>query len=158
MRDRNGLLAQFLSRCILKGQERFEGHVGRHAIIDIVRPEFESRALERDQDFRVGRGRRGDSTGDGTGRKALGRRVDHGGFRFISHVELGGVIAPIGILHLEIGEGGVEGQFDGVGQPRPHVRQGGPAKRGRHFFAAPQPIYGDEETQEDSPSHRELSR
>ena len=42
MRDGNGLPAKLFSRGILEGQEGFEGQVCRHAVIDIVGPQFEA--------------------------------------------------------------------------------------------------------------------
>ena len=78
--------------------------------------------MEHDHDLRVGLDLCGDSTGDGHGRKILVGCVNHNRFDFFPHVELVGAIAPIDILHLEIGEGGVEGQLDGVGQTRTQVR------------------------------------
>jgi hypothetical protein len=59
----------------------------------------------------------------------LGGRVNHNRFDFFPHVELVRAIAPIDVLHLEIGEGRGEGQIDGVGQTRTHVWQGGSVER-----------------------------
>ncbi|MCG3776869.1 MAG: hypothetical protein JW395_3740 [Nitrospira sp.] len=78
--------------------------------------------MECDHDLFVGRDWCGDSTGDGDGCKILRGRVNHDRFDFFPHVELVGAIASIDVLHFEIAEGGVEGQLDGVGQTRTHIR------------------------------------
>ena len=54
--------------------------------------------------------------------KLFGGRVNHQRFDFFPYVEFMGAIAPIDVLHREIREGGVEGQFDGVGKPWTQVR------------------------------------
>jgi hypothetical protein len=113
--DRNGLLPKLFPRGILEGYACLNGHVGRHPIIDIISPQFEARAFERDHDLFVGQNLCGDSTGDGDSRKILGGRINHHRFDFFPHVELAGAITPIDVLHLEMSERGVEGQFDGVG-------------------------------------------
>lgn len=133
--DGNGLPAKLFSRGILQGDKRLDRQVRRHPIIDIVSPEFEVRALERDHDFLIGLDLCGDSTDDGDGREIFGGRVNHHRLDLFPHVELVGAIAPIDVLHRKIAEGGIEGQFHGVGQTRPQVRQGGSVKNRRDLLA-----------------------
>jgi len=158
MHHGNGLAAKLISCGILQGYECFDGQVCRHPIIDIVSPKFEARALEGDHDLRVGLELCGDSTDDGHGRKILGGRVNHQRFDFFPHVELVGAIAPIDVLHLQVGERGVESQFDGIGQTRTHIREDGSMKHRTHLLASPQPTHCYEKTDEQGTSLRKSSR
>ena len=60
-------------------------------------------------------------------------RVNHQRFDFFPHVELVGAIASIDVLHLQVGERGVESQFDGIGQTRTHIREDGSMKHRTHL-------------------------
>src|SRR4029077_7123025 len=92
------------------------------------------------------------------GRKILGGRVNHQRFDFFPYVELVGAIAPIDVLHLQVGEGGVESQFDGIGQTRPYLREDGSMKHRTHLLASPQPTHCYEKPDEQGTSLRKSSR
>ena len=54
--------------------------------------------------------------------------------------------AAILVLHFQVGQGGIEGQFDGIGEPGAHVRQRGALKHRREFLApSKSTCYGEEE-------------